>query len=103
MPMPHAANKAALKAKLIQVYLAAVQKSKAGGTAEQQAQDLASDIADAVSDFVEGIMVQVDVMIPPAMIAPPGTIASAGMGASTSVTPVPMSPVSLPPTFGKVI
>lgn len=103
MGMPHAANKAALKAKLIQVYLSAVQKSKAGGTAEQQAQELASDVADAIADFVEKIMVQVDVMIPPAMIAPPGTIASAGMGASTSVTPVPMSPVSLPPTFGKVI
>ena len=104
MGIPHAANKLILQAKLTQVYLNAVDNSKTQKPAEIQAIELASEMTDAIADFVQSIMVQVNVTIPPALIAPPGTISTAGSpAAQVSVTPVPISPVPLPPTFGSVI
>jgi len=104
MGIPHAVNKLALQARLTQVYLNSVQNSKTNKPAELQAQELAAELSNAIADFVQNIMVQVNVTIPPALIAPPGTISTAGSpAAQVSVTPVPMSPVPLPPTFGSVL
>ncbi|NBV27956.1 hypothetical protein EBS02_02900 [bacterium] len=103
MGLPHATNKEKLKGALTKVYLDALKKSKKESPPETQAKELAEGIASAIADFVENIMVKVDVTIPPALIAPPSSISTAGSpAAQVNVTPVPINPVSLPPTFGKV-
>lgn len=100
----HKVNSAAFKKKLVDVYLDAVKKSKNEATAEEQAISLANAIADAVADFIGNTKVQVDITILPSSIAPPATIICAGpTGPAPNTTPVPMNPVSLPPTFGSVV
>jgi len=104
MGADHGTNTKILNQKLSTAFRNWVNNSKTNKTAEVQAQELANEITQAIADFVKNITVQVDVTIPPGVVAPAATITTAGTpSAQVNQTPVPLGPVKLPPYFGNVI